>query len=307
MEMLLPAATPRRGSRAPSVAALVSEAGACILLGVALAAVSLIQPLPAIPFIEREPAISFPVKPQTVSVIQLGALVSALPASVVLIAVGLRWAAAKSRPSIAAAALAAAAALVGLAEALLLNGAASDVLKFAVGKPRPNFFALCDYKGYAAATKTGDYAAYLNATVAGALGDASFCAGAAAAVRDAQSSFPSGHASFSWAGMAFLALFLCRAATAPRRQRWALATLLLAAPPLVLAGWVCATRVRDRWHDPEDVLCGAIIGSACAYAAFMHYVATGRADLMPEWPKDADFTGEEEPLDVPGAEIRVRT
>ena len=44
-------------------------------------------------------------------------------------------------------------ALVGLAQALLFTAVATDAVKTMVGKPRPNFFALCAYRGLARAAR----------------------------------------------------------------------------------------------------------------------------------------------------------
>ena len=50
---------------------------------------------------------------------------------------------------------------------------ATDTLKNAVGKHRPDFFYATDYAGYRAAVDSGDYSAYNAATTAGAFGSLS--------------------------------------------------------------------------------------------------------------------------------------
>ena len=264
--------------------ALIGEAVACAGCAALLLAIDLSPPLPSIPFIEREPAISFPVYPQTVSMTTLALLGAGVPALALVCAQIALWLRAAPRPRAATLAAALLWVGVGLAQSLLLSALATNAIKTVVGKPRPNFFALCDYRGLARAALApgGNQTAYLAATTAGLLGDGGACAGAARDVRDAQSSFPSGHSSFSWAGLFFAALALHGVVAPPPRRSCLTAPALLAvAPLLALAAYVCATRVRDRWHDPIDVTCGAVLGAACAYAAFVHYRVTGRADTLP--------------------------
>jgi membrane-associated phospholipid phosphatase len=80
----------------------------------------------------------------------------------------------------------------------------TNVFKMTVGEHRPNFFAACDYKGYAAALASGNFSEYNAATIPGAPGDLAHCAADPLTIREAQLSFPSGHASLSFAGLGFL-------------------------------------------------------------------------------------------------------
>jgi len=276
--------------QAPSQkAALIGEAVACAFCAALLLAINLAPPLPSIPFIERAPEMSFPVLPQTVSMTLLAFIGAGVPALVLVCAQFALWQRAAPRPHVTALAAALLWAGVGLAQSLLLSALATNAIKTMVGKPRPNFFALCDYRGLARAALApgGNQSAYLAATAAGLLGDSGACAGAARDVRDAKSSFPSGHSSFAWAGLFFTALALHYVVAPPPRRSCLTAPALLAvAPLLALAAYVGATRVRDRWHDPIDVMCGAVLGAACAYAAFVHYAVTGRAGTLPPlWAK----------------------
>jgi membrane-associated phospholipid phosphatase len=173
--------------------------------------------------------------------------------------------------------------LLGLALALGATLLAVDALKNAIGAKRPNFFALCQYSGYADALASRDarssaWARYLNATAAGAPGALSRCSAPPALVADAQRSFPSGHSALSFAGLGFLALALRGAAGLQAGD--CLSPLALAAgSPLALAALVAATRVRDNWHREVDVTAGAVLG--CAAALLAHSTLRAKGGLPP--------------------------
>lgn len=168
--------------------------------------------------------------------------------------------------------------------------------KIHLGRPRPNFFALCDYKGYADATRTGNYTAYWAATTPGAPGSYSDCAASDYNIRRAHRSFPSGHAGLSFAGLGFLAMLLYSAvheladgqslvppaspgefAVPPQRtpvSRCSIYALRYALPIACVVGafLVAESRIYDYWHNFDDVSTGAIIGAVVAAASFRSYL-----------------------------------
>jgi len=166
--------------------------------------------------------------------------------------------------------------LLGLAQAMGLTLAATNTVKFATSRPRPGFFFFCDYAGYAEALTSGNFTSYESATVAGRLGDTAFCRASAAEVRDALSSFPSGHASLSFAGLGFLTLASLWALCAPRCAVFS-PLAALACTPLVLAAYVCVSRVRDAKHFPVDIAVGAAIGAVGAALAWAQFLSGGEA------------------------------
>jgi diacylglycerol diphosphate phosphatase/phosphatidate phosphatase len=89
-------------------------------------------------------------------------------------------------------------------------------------------------------------------------------------------SFPSGHSCAAFAGFGFLALYLnakfdifahrAREGMGWRRtHHW---KMLLFVAPLLFAVIVAASKVRDGWHHPVDVVGGAVIGSSVALMAY---------------------------------------
>ena len=145
-------------------------------------------------------------------------------------------------------------AVLGLWTALALTFFLTNCVKLMIGRPRPNFAARCWPDGH----------------VVGLPGVPS-CTGDPHAAKESRKSFPSGHSSLSFSGMGFLSLHL-----GARLQPWAEATnapwrLLSTIAPLLVAGFVALTRVKDYWHHPTDVMAGTALGLACACAAFAQH------------------------------------
>ena len=214
-------------------------------------------------FYEQDPSLSRERFNATIPTWLLGLLCAALP-GVVLLALGV----ASRRSRGAACGLP----LVGLALSLTSTMLATDTVKNFVGSKRPNFFDLCAYAGYAAAIGTRnatsqEWRSYQSATLFGAPGSLGKCTASAAAVRDAQRSFPSGHSSLSFAGLFYLALSL-RQFAGVRAGDWLSPAAVACGSPLALATYVAATRVRDNYHREIDVAVGAALGVALALASW---------------------------------------
>ncbi|KAE9070041.1 hypothetical protein PF010_g26439 [Phytophthora fragariae] len=98
----------------------------------------------------------------------------------------------------------------------------------------------------------------------------------AAGEKEGRKSFPSGHASFAWATMLILTLYLLgrsrlncedRSISMLRGGRKSL-MLFLCCAPVLLAAWVSVTRCIDNWHHYSDILAGSVIGAAAAIFSF---------------------------------------
>lgn len=137
--------------------------------------------------------------------------------------------------------------------------------KLYVGYWRPNFYNLCEFSADNMRCEAED---------------------------DTQGrlSFPSGHASLSFCCMTFLTLFFygkiglhslkaahlggCDISTMEREILVARMCLkkrvvaILATAPISLAMFISASRVRDNYHHPADIVCGALVGSISAIFSY---------------------------------------
>lgn len=238
-------------------------------------------------FVERDPQLSYPANPSTVPTSSLAVTCVVVPLAVILASALWRYrvaldGASPAVPSVgeerarSVALRVLALESLGFAQCILLTVGTYNAGKCFVGRLRPDFFAACDYKGYATALATGNFTAYLAATVPGAVGDRSRCLAPESATNEASLSFPSGHAALAFAGMTSLSLVLhdlTRATSSsrgvpnegaeglPRLVTWRGA---VACVPTAWAAYVAATRIVDYKHRPADVLAGAAVGAAFA-------------------------------------------
>jgi membrane-associated phospholipid phosphatase len=270
-------------------------------LGVALEALALVsfvvwgavtdvagEPRP-ISFLERDPELSYPLLPNTVSSAEAAGLAIGVPLALFIIFVvyhRLRRALSWSSTLIVFLWL-----CLALAQALILTNAITNTIKFWLSRQRPNFFALCNYRGYRETISSGNFTGYNDLTVPGRMGDTVFCLASRSDVWEAQRSFPSGHSSISFCGMALSALFLRAALLLKSREHMSLPHAFAAAP-LFLAVWIGITRVRDRWHHEDDVLGGSLIGVVCAVIAWKNFVVRKRdAELFSATPGETTLNG----------------
>lgn len=246
-------------------------------------------------FVERDPALSQRVFPSTVSNTALAGLGFILPGLVLLpvayfVVNGYhikveppRWA--SKSPRAYNVALMWLTLCLGLAQAMGVALSGVNTIKVFASRPRPGFFALCNYAGYADALSSGDFSSYNSLTVAGAIGDLSKCRGGTTAVgsdnnlNDALRSFPSGHAGISFAGLVYLTLAL-RWALRVRQGAWFTPTAALCSAPMILACWIALTRIHDGKHNPVDIAVGAAIGSLGSYMGWKQLMSVGQRDVL---------------------------
>ncbi|RWA13139.1 hypothetical protein EKO27_g1936 [Xylaria grammica] len=153
--------------------------------------------------------------------------------------------------------------VLGLAIALILTSFLTDIVKNAVGRPRPDLIARCKP---VSGTKpdmlvTIDVCTETNHHT----------------LHDGWRSFPSGHSSFSFSGLGYLAFFLAGQLRIFRDKNG--------------LGRALISRCQDYRHDVYDVCVGSLLGITVAYWSYRRY-----------WPRlssrDCD-----EPYPTPGMEL----
>ncbi|KAK2850656.1 hypothetical protein FQN49_005449 [Arthroderma sp. PD_2] len=146
--------------------------------------------------------------------------------------------------------------LLGLLATLLVTIFITDIIKNAVGRPRPDLISRCQpEKGtpehtlveYTVCTSTNQHI-----------------------LNEGWRSFPSGHSSFGFSGLGYLSFFLAGQLRA-WRPRSGLPRLLVSLSPLLGALMIAISRVADYRHDVYDVSSGAIIGLGTAYVIYRCY------------------------------------
>ncbi|KAL5828204.1 hypothetical protein ACOSQ4_020001 [Xanthoceras sorbifolium] len=146
-------------------------------------------------------------------------------------------------------------AILGLLYSVLVTGVITDAIKDGVGRPRPDFFWRCfpDGKGvFDPVTKNV------------------MCTGNKLVIKEGHKSFPSGHTSWAFAGLGFLALYLSGKVRAFDR-RGHVAKLCIVFLPYLVASLVGVSRVDDYWHHWQDVFGGAIIGLTVATFCYLQF------------------------------------
>ncbi|XP_044960248.1 lipid phosphate phosphatase 2-like isoform X3 [Hordeum vulgare subsp. vulgare] len=134
--------------------------------------------------------------------------------------------------------------ILGILYSVLITAVITDAIKDGVGRPRPDFFWRCFPDGKDL---------YDNVTT-GVL-----CHGENSVIKEGHKSFPSGHSSWSFAGLGFLTWYLTgKIAVFDRKGH--IAKLCIIVLPLLAAALVAVSRVDDYWHHWQDVFAGAIIG-----------------------------------------------
>ncbi|KAF6237752.1 hypothetical protein HO173_003953 [Letharia columbiana] len=182
------------------------------------------------------------------------------------------------------------AAWMGLGLSLAIAFMITSGTKNLVGKPRPNMLARCE----------PDLSRLLNSTVGGIgnqvdeginLVSWTICRNSGSTLDDGFRSFPSGHSSFSFAGLTYFALFLCtklavtipflnyqdidrnKQHVKPRKQAAAPPTYLIIFPLVSISAaiYISSTRYSDFMHHGFDIISGAILGIVSAWLGFRWY------------------------------------
>ncbi|CAJ2505851.1 Uu.00g132450.m01.CDS01 [Anthostomella pinea] len=146
--------------------------------------------------------------------------------------------------------------VLGLAIALILTSFLTDIVKNTVGRPRPDLIARCKP---AAGTKPNVLVTIDVCTETDHH-----------TLHDGWRSFPSGHSSFSFSGLGYLAFFLAGQLRI-FRDRKDLGRYLVCLAPLVGAAMVAISRCQDYRHDVYDVSVGSLLGFTVGFWSYRRY------------------------------------
>ncbi|KAI8880054.1 PAP2-domain-containing protein [Backusella circina FSU 941] len=149
--------------------------------------------------------------------------------------------------------------LLGLAVSLAMTIMITDIIKITSGRPRPDMFAICQPPEGIQDPPLG----LLNYTICTQPHDSY-------EFEDAFKSFPSGHSSFSFAGLGYLSFFFAGKMHMFDGRGHTYKSFVCAVP-LLGALLVAISRVRDYRHHWSDVFVGGIIGIVFAYFAYRQY------------------------------------
>ncbi|KAI1633531.1 PAP2 superfamily protein [Biscogniauxia mediterranea] len=170
-------------------------------------------------------------------------------------------------------------AILGLAIALILSSFLTDVVKNMVGRPRPDLIARCKP---AAGTKPNVLVTIDVCTETGHH-----------TLHDGWRSFPSGHSSFAFSGLGYLACFLAGQLRIFRDKR-DLGRTLICLAPLIGATMIAISRCQDYRHDVYDVTVGTLLGLTVGFWSYRRY-----------WPRLSSRHCHE-PYPTPGTETDDR-
>ncbi|GAB1315487.1 hypothetical protein MFIFM68171_05697 [Madurella fahalii] len=179
--------------------------------------------------------------------------------------------------------------ILGLAIAMILTSFLTDVIKNMVGRPRPDLIARC----LPAAGTPKDVLVTIDVCTQTHHHT----------LHDGWRSFPSGHSSFSFAGLGYLSLFLAGQARVfahgagsvaehtEKLVRGDLVRALLCLAPLLGATLIAISRCQDYRHDVWDVCVGSLLGWTVTYWSYRRYwprLSSGRCDEPYAGPPGSD-------------------
>ncbi|KAJ4488041.1 PAP2-domain-containing protein [Lentinula aciculospora] len=155
---------------------------------------------------------------------------------------------------------------LGLVLGLALTGSITQFTKITVGRPRPDIIDRCQpIAGSADPTYRLSSAAICTQTDVYIM-------------RDGFRSFPSGHSSMSFAGLAFLAFYLAgKLHLFDRKGHVGKAWISLT--PFAGAALVAISRTMDYRHHWQDVVVGSLLGTVMAYFSYRQYFPSLAADM----------------------------
>lgn len=165
--------------------------------------------------------------------------------------------------------------ILGLIISLTLTSFVTDIIKNAVGRPRPDLISRCKPTPGTSLTDilTIDVCSNPHDHV----------------LNDGWKSFPSGHSSFSFAGLGYTSLWLCGQLHV-LRPGTDLARFLICLAPVTGALLIALSRIADYRHDAYDVSAGVLLGATITWFSYRRYfrrLRDPKCDVP--YPSRADF------------------
>ncbi|XP_063695145.1 phospholipid phosphatase 5-like [Bolinopsis microptera] len=166
--------------------------------------------------------------------------------------------------------------LLGFTMSILLNGFITNGIKLMVGRPRPDFYYRCFPDGISKFD-----------------GVTPICSGDSEVIIEGRKSFPSGHSSWSFAGLLFLSYYLagklqCFSAPAPK----SLLNFCISLCPSLLALFIALSRYCDYWHHYQDIVWGSVLGTIIATVSYFYYYPS-LSDPLSHKPRDSEHIGKQ--------------
>lgn len=147
-------------------------------------------------------------------------------------------------------------AVLGLLTAVAVTAVFTDAIKDGVGRARPDFFSRCFPDGNDQYGPPPFYEV--------------LCHGDPASIREGHKSFPSGHSSWSFAGLGYLSFYLAGKLAFFDRRGYS-SRILIVFLPLLVAAMVAVSRVSDYLHHWQDVTVGGLMGLSIAYFSYKQH------------------------------------
>ncbi|KAK1147903.1 hypothetical protein N8T08_000418 [Aspergillus melleus] len=177
--------------------------------------------------------------------------------------------------------------LLGFFVAVMLTSLLTDIIKNAVGRPRPDLISRCIPK---------------KGTPVDTLIDWTVCTQTNQHIlQEGWRSFPSGHSSFSFAGLGYLSFFISGQMHV-FRPRTDLCRCLIALTPLLCALMVAISRLDDYRHDVYDVTSGSVLGIFVAFFSYRRYYPALRSPICDIPHEKEDLVGPDGFAKLPGDE-----
>jgi diacylglycerol diphosphate phosphatase/phosphatidate phosphatase len=184
---------------------------------------------------------------------------------------------------------------LGLTLGLSLTASLTEIVKVTVGRPRPDLIDRCQ-----PLPGSVDHPIF-------GLSNVSICTQTDKHIlKDGFKSFFSGHSSFSFAGLGFLAFYLAgKLHLFDRRGHSHKAWLAFA--PLVGAALIAISRTMDNRHHWHDVTVGSIVGLTLSFFSYRQFYPklSDRNSHLPHAPRSFDLP--RPPIPIPHLPIHSRS